>query len=130
MKAIEVAQNNLNSWNRHDAAAIVAAFAEGGIYRTPRVNHDLTGQAIGEFAKSVWTAFPDVSLEVIQGLPSFRLRAIRFARSMSTLTGRRWLSCWGSNRSETALQGNSNRTRGPTARVMEIDRLGSVRRSG
>jgi steroid delta-isomerase-like uncharacterized protein len=65
MKAIEVAQNNLNSWNRHDAAAIVAAFAEGGIYRTPRVNHDLTGQAIGEFAKSVWTAFPDVSLEVI-----------------------------------------------------------------
>src|SRR5712672_3875599 len=65
MNAIEVAQNNLNSWNRHDADAIVAAYAKGGTYRTPRVDHDLSGQAIGDFAKSVWTAFPDASLEVI-----------------------------------------------------------------
>jgi hypothetical protein len=36
MNGIEVAQNNFNSWNRHDAA-IVAAYAEGGTYRTPRV---------------------------------------------------------------------------------------------
>src|SRR5258708_39788507 len=65
MNAIEVAQNNLNSWNRHDADALVAAYGEGGTYRTPRVDHDLSGQAIGDFAKSVWTAFPDASLEVI-----------------------------------------------------------------
>jgi len=65
MNAIEVAQNNLNSWNRHDADAIVAAYAEGGTYRTPRMGHPLTGQAIGDFAKSVWKAFPDASLEVI-----------------------------------------------------------------
>ena len=65
MNAIEVAQNNLNSWNRHDADAIVAAYAEGGTYRTPRMGHPLTGQAIGDFAKSVWEAFPDASLEVI-----------------------------------------------------------------
>jgi steroid delta-isomerase-like uncharacterized protein len=65
MNAIEVAQNNLNSWNRHDADAIVAAYVEGGTYRTPRLGHPLTGQAIGDFAKSVWKAFPDASLEVI-----------------------------------------------------------------
>ena len=65
MNAIEVAQNNFNSWNRHDADAIVAAYAKGGTYRTPRMGHDLTGQAIGDFAKSVWKAFPDASLEVI-----------------------------------------------------------------
>jgi len=65
MNAIEVAQNNLNSWNRHDADAIVAAYAEGGTYRTPRMGHPLTGQAIGDFAKSVWKAFPYASLEVI-----------------------------------------------------------------
>ena len=53
MKAIDVAQNNLNSWNRRDAAAIVAAYAEGGTYRTPRMDHDFTGQAIGELAKLV-----------------------------------------------------------------------------
>ena len=65
MNAVEVAQNNFNSWNRHDADAIVAAYAEGGTNRTPRMGHTLTGQAIGDFAKSVWKAFPDASLEVI-----------------------------------------------------------------
>jgi steroid delta-isomerase-like uncharacterized protein len=65
MNATEVAQNNFNSWNRHDADAIVAAYAKGGTYRTPRMGHSLTGQAIGDFAKSVWKAFPDASLELI-----------------------------------------------------------------
>src|ERR1700730_18571238 len=65
MNATEVAQNNLNSWNRHDADAINAAYAKGCTYRTPRMGHHLTGQAIGDFAKSVWKAFPDASLEVI-----------------------------------------------------------------
>ena len=40
-------------------------YAKGGTYGNPRVDHDLTGQAIGDFAKSVSTAFPDASLEVI-----------------------------------------------------------------
>jgi steroid delta-isomerase-like uncharacterized protein len=65
MNAVEVAQNHLNSWNRHDADAFVATFANGGIYRTPRADHDLTGQAIGELVKSVWTALPDSKLELI-----------------------------------------------------------------
>jgi hypothetical protein len=65
MSAVEIAQSHFNSWNRHDADAIVAAYAKGGTYRKPRVDHDLTGQAIGDFAKSVWTAFPDASLEMI-----------------------------------------------------------------
>jgi hypothetical protein len=65
MNAFEVAQNNFNSWNRHDADAIVAAYAKGGTYRTPQRDHSLTGQAIWDFAKSVWTAFPDASLELI-----------------------------------------------------------------
>ena len=29
------------------------------------MDHDLSGQAIGDFAKSVWTAFPDASLDII-----------------------------------------------------------------
>src|SRR6201984_2532868 len=65
MNAIAIAQSQINSWSRRDADAIVAAYAKGGTYRSPRVDHDLTGQAIGDFAKSVWTAFPDASLEVI-----------------------------------------------------------------
>jgi steroid delta-isomerase-like uncharacterized protein len=65
MNAIEVAQNNFNSWNRHDAEAYVAGYADGGTYRTPRFDHGLTGSAIGDFVKSVWKAFPDASLEMI-----------------------------------------------------------------
>ena len=36
-----------------------------GWYETPRVDHALTGQAIGDLAKSVWAAYPDASLEII-----------------------------------------------------------------
>jgi hypothetical protein len=45
MNAIEVAQNQFNAWNRHDADALVAAYGKEGTYRTPRVDHDLSGQA-------------------------------------------------------------------------------------
>jgi steroid delta-isomerase-like uncharacterized protein len=65
MNAVEVVRNNFNSWNRHDADAIVAAFAEGGVYITPSVPEPLTGAAIGDFAKVVWTIFPDFSLDLI-----------------------------------------------------------------
>jgi len=33
--------------------------------RMKRFRWALTGKAIGDFAKSVWTAFPDLSLEII-----------------------------------------------------------------
>src|SRR5208283_5743721 len=62
MNAVEVVQNNFNNWNRHDAEAIVAAFAEGGTYSNPT---PFTGEAIGDFAKTVWTIFPDFSLDLI-----------------------------------------------------------------
>ena len=126
MNALEVSQRSTDAWNRHDADALVALYAEEGTYHNPRLDHALTGQAIGDFAKSVWAAYPDMSLEIIsrgtlegawspfsgcyteptpvrlwtaprlpvapsriRGLPSLGLRAIRFARSTHTLTGRR-----------------------------------------
>jgi hypothetical protein len=53
MNAIEVARNHFNSWNSHDADAIVGAFVEGGTYNNPNADQALTGAAIGDFAKSV-----------------------------------------------------------------------------
>jgi hypothetical protein len=41
------------------------AFAEGGTYNNPKVEQPLTGAAIGDFAKSVFNAFPDMSLGII-----------------------------------------------------------------
>jgi len=65
MNALEVSQRSIDAWNKHDADALVAVYAEGGTYHNPRVDHPLTGQAIGDFAKSVWAAYPDMSLEII-----------------------------------------------------------------
>jgi hypothetical protein len=64
MNALEVAQFSIEAWNRHDADSLVAQYAEGEP-TTPRMDHPLTGQAIADFTKSVWTAFPDMSLEII-----------------------------------------------------------------
>jgi hypothetical protein len=48
-----------------------------------------------------------------RGLPSLRLRVIRFARSRRTLTFSRYLSNWGSNRSKQQLKEQSiDRRRG------------------
>lgn len=65
MNILEIARNNFNSWNTHDADAIAAAYAEGGVYITPSVPEPLTGgAAIGDFAKVVWTIFPDFSMDL------------------------------------------------------------------
>jgi steroid delta-isomerase-like uncharacterized protein len=65
MTALEVAQRSVDAWNSHDADAIVALYAEGATYHTPRVDHPLKGKALADFIKSVLTAYPDVRFEVI-----------------------------------------------------------------
>ena len=66
MNALEVTQRAVDAWNRHDADAYLAIYAEGGTYHNPRMeDKPLTGKAIADFVKSVWTAYPDASLEVI-----------------------------------------------------------------
>src|SRR5258708_33648079 len=65
MTALEVAKRSIDAWNSHDADAIVALYAEGATYHTPRVDHPLKGKALADFIKSVLTAYPDVRFEVI-----------------------------------------------------------------
>jgi hypothetical protein len=65
VNAIEVAQRHFDAWNRHDADAIVADFAEGGTYNNPIAGQGLTGAAIGSFAKGLFAAYPDASFELI-----------------------------------------------------------------
>jgi steroid delta-isomerase-like uncharacterized protein len=59
----EVFQNYTDAWNRHDAAGIVATFAERGTYTDPTTPGSLTGAAISAYAQSLWDAFPDLSFE-------------------------------------------------------------------
>jgi steroid delta-isomerase-like uncharacterized protein len=65
MNAIEVVKRYFDAWNRHDADAIAALFAEGGTYSNPIAGQGLTGQAIASYAKGVFTAFPDASFEIV-----------------------------------------------------------------
>ena len=66
MNALEVTQRSLDAWNSHDADAIVALYAEGGTYSAPRAGKEaLTGKAIADYAKAVWRAYPDMSLDII-----------------------------------------------------------------
>lgn len=64
----EVFQAYADAWHRHDAAAIVATFADGGTYTDPATPGPLTGAAIGAYATSLWDAFPDLSFEVLSSL--------------------------------------------------------------
>ena len=68
MKVIEVAQRHEDAWNRHDADALVALFAEGGTYHCPDADPPLTGEAIGAYAERVWAALPDFSSELISNI--------------------------------------------------------------
>jgi steroid delta-isomerase-like uncharacterized protein len=65
MTALEVVQRSFDAWNRHDPDAILALYADGGIYTAPRAGEALTGRAIAEFAKKAFTAYPDWSAEII-----------------------------------------------------------------
>ena len=59
MNALEVVRRFFDAWNSHNVDAILALYAEGGTYSAPRAGEALTGQAIAEFAKKAFTAFPD-----------------------------------------------------------------------
>ena len=65
MDATDVAKRYFDAWNRRDPEAIVATFAEGGTYTDPNVPEGLGGQAIGEYAAGLFTAFPDLSFDVV-----------------------------------------------------------------
>jgi steroid delta-isomerase-like uncharacterized protein len=65
MNALEVAQQQLDAWNRHDAEVLVALYAEGATHHSPCLDYPLTGQAIAVFVKSVLRAYPDLRFEMI-----------------------------------------------------------------
>jgi len=55
-----------SAWNARDADGVVAAFAEGGTYTDPAVTGPpLSGAAIAEHVGALFTAFPDLSLEML-----------------------------------------------------------------
>jgi predicted ester cyclase len=122
MNALDVTQRQLNGYNAHDPDALIALYTEGATYHSPRSDHPLKGQALADFFKSLFTAFPDMRLEVISsgdtggglvasqwvlhgthtgpymdGTPPTGRTVTYPVRSTYTLTDRQWLSNWGSH---------------------------------
>jgi steroid delta-isomerase-like uncharacterized protein len=65
MNAIEVVQHANKAYNAHDADALAAAYAEGATYSDSRAGEAFSGKAIADYAKAVWAAYPDASVELI-----------------------------------------------------------------
>jgi steroid delta-isomerase-like uncharacterized protein len=65
MNAIEVVRRYIQAWDGRNANALVALFAEGGTYSNPHAGQGLTGEAIANFAKAVWAAYPDLTAELV-----------------------------------------------------------------
>ena len=70
MDAVDVAQGYFDVWNRRDADAIAATFADGGTYSDPNAPDGLTGQAIAEYAGGLFAAFPDLSFDILSHAPA------------------------------------------------------------
>lgn len=65
MSIIDVANRYFDAWDSHDPDAIAATFADGGTYTDPGSGGELTGKAIGEYAASLFSAFPDLSFDIV-----------------------------------------------------------------
>ena len=65
MNALEVSKRGIDAWNKHDIDGVLAGYAEGATYSHPRVGENVTREAMSNFFKGVWAAYPDSSLELI-----------------------------------------------------------------
>jgi len=60
----DIAKQYFDGWNAHDADAIASAFADDGTYCDPTTG-ELSGAAIGANAQRLWSAFPNLSFELV-----------------------------------------------------------------
>ena len=65
MNPNEVIEAYFAAWDAHDRQAIIDLYAEDGTYQDPATEGPLSGQAIGDYAETLFAAFPDLKLELI-----------------------------------------------------------------
>ena len=61
----EIVQVYFDAWNDHNTKAILETFTEDGIYSDPVGGKNLSGQVYSDYAASLFSAFPDLKLELI-----------------------------------------------------------------
>ena len=65
MHATDVIRHYVDLWNGRNADALLAVFTKDGTYSNPDTYPGVGGEALAAFAKGVWTAFPDFSIELL-----------------------------------------------------------------
>lgn len=63
--AIEAVKNYFDAWNIHETDAILDSLTADGTYSDPIGGENLSGQFYSEYIKTLFTAFPDLKLELI-----------------------------------------------------------------
>jgi predicted ester cyclase len=61
-----IIENVYEAWNRHDAAAIVASFAAGGVYADPLTRVDLSGDNLTNHVQSLLDVIRDFRISVFR----------------------------------------------------------------
>jgi len=65
MSALNASKRYFDAWNARSPEAIVAAVVPGGTYEDPLTGGPLTGNAIGQYAAGLFSAFPDLSFSIV-----------------------------------------------------------------
>ena len=65
MKAIEVVKRYADAWNGRDADALVGCLTKDGTFCNPDTYPGIGGEALANYVKGVWAAFPDFSIELL-----------------------------------------------------------------
>ena len=87
----DIVKRYFDAWDQHDTDTILATFAKGGTYSDPATQGAIKGQAIAEYAQSLFDAFPDMSVELISSAEAsigmFAAPWIIFGTNDGTLMG-------------------------------------------
>ena len=64
-KETDAVKSYFEAWDSHDADAILNTLTPDGTYSDPVGGENLSGQSYADYANSLFSAFPDLRLELI-----------------------------------------------------------------
>jgi steroid delta-isomerase-like uncharacterized protein len=65
MTAIDVGRRYVAAWNARDTSRLAAVFRPGGTYEDPNTGGPIGTGALGAYASTLWSAFPDLEFEEV-----------------------------------------------------------------
>jgi predicted ester cyclase len=68
-----------DAWNHHDAAAVAASFAAGGVYADPLTRVDLSGDNLTDHVQSVLEVIRDLRISLIRTIADEDAAAVVWA---------------------------------------------------